>query len=293
GTAWGLRRAWQGRSSAWGLPLAALAVALFVTLLLGRAHTALTQPWAGLVDQLTVWEQPDDVVLLNRPEDTVAFAEGSHSRLWVVGLNEGEGELSPRAAWWLERLLEPGARLWWIPNWLPPERSAVERELMMHAYRALDLHEGDLRLALYVVPAAQMAEQPLGIPWAEGITLESAAWPDAAAPGDALPVRLRWQAAHPPQDDLVVYLHLLDAAGVRLAGHDAMPQLWLRPTSTWHPGERIEDRHAFCLPPTLPPGTYTLRVGLYRADGGEQLPTASGDEVVRLGTVQVLSSPAP
>ncbi|MFQ5577246.1 MAG: hypothetical protein ACE5G8_09705, partial [Anaerolineae bacterium] len=87
--------------------------------------------------------------------------------------------------------------------------------------------------------------------------------------GDRLMVRLALQAAPRARHDYTVYVHLVDAAGNRLAGHDAPP---LPPTAQWLKGEVVVDTHTLSLPPGPPlEGGYRLRVGLYRAETGESL----------------------
>ena len=86
---------------------------------------------------------------------------------------------------------------------------------------------------------------------------------------DRLTVRLAFQAAPRARHDYTVYVHLIDAAGNRLTGHDAPPS---PPTAQWLKGEVVVDAHTLSLPPGPPPeGGYRLRVGLYRADTGESL----------------------
>jgi hypothetical protein len=88
-------------------------------------------------------------------------------------------------------------------------------------------------------------------------------------------------------EDYHVFVHLLDAEGVRVAQSDNQPALWTRPTSSWVPGEPIEDRHALALPADLPPDVYTLIAGVYLPETDERLLTEGDEEFVILGNVQV------
>lgn len=83
-----------------------------------------------------------------------------------------------------------------------------------------------------------------------------------------LPVELAFSAAPKAWADYTIFVHLIDEAGERRAGHDAQPP---RPTGEWLRGEVVFDTHLLDLPADLPAGTYRLRVGLYRADTGESL----------------------
>lgn len=86
---------------------------------------------------------------------------------------------------------------------------------------------------------------------------------DRLRPGQTLIVSLAWQAAGSTRQDLTAFVHLLDAGGRRVAGFDRRPLDGDPPTGAWHPGEIVLDRHPVSLPPDLPPGDYTLAVGLY------------------------------
>ncbi|MGQ9458346.1 MAG: hypothetical protein ACUVS5_08690 [Anaerolineae bacterium] len=293
---WGLAGAWrEGLRPQRAAPLP-LGVALACAAALAVAHVGhlrVAEPWEDLLRQVAQWEERTDTILLNRPEETWAFGEAYRGSGWVVGLQEGEEVLSERAGWWLDRVLRPGARVWWVPAWHHPEASAVERVLMDRAFRVLDLSAGERRAALYVVPEeGDLRPQEVGTVVPGAGRVARAAWTPRVRCGQPLLVELVWEAgAFPPTEDFVVYVHLVDAAGARLSGHDGMPALWLRPTSTWRPGEVVVDRHAFPVPSDLEPGIYFLKVGLYRAAAGERIPTAAGEDGVVLGEVEVLPAP--
>jgi hypothetical protein len=84
-------------------------------------------------------------------------------------------------------------------------------------------------------------------------------------------VRLDWRAATPPQDDTVVFAHLVDPQGSLTAQNDGFPVVGFRPMTSWAKGEPIADYHWLELPADRPAGEYQVRVGLYRADTGERL----------------------
>ncbi len=80
---------------------------------------------------------------------------------------------------------------------------------------------------------------------------------------------LVWQAAPRAWADYTVFVHVVDAAGNRLAGNDAQPSV---PTSQWARGEVVIDERVVPIPDDVPPGDYGVVVGIYRADTGERLP---------------------
>jgi hypothetical protein len=115
-------------------------------------------------------------------------------------------------------------------------------------------------------------------------------WLDAAAarPGAELPLRLSWWASQPPAADVTVFLHLLAADGARVAQADAYPG-WLtpQPTSRWPLHQPIPDSHTLPLPPDLPPGQYTLHLGLYDAVTQQRFPLPDGRDSLELATIKI------
>ena len=105
-----------------------------------------------------------------------------------------------------------------------------------------------------------------------------------------LTVTLYWQTEQLMGYDYTVFVHLLNAQGQLLAQHDGQPW-WDEsiPTTTWLPGETLRDRHTLTLPPTLPPGPYTLRVGVYYWQTLERLPVRQNGlpvgDMVELGPI--------
>lgn len=100
-----------------------------------------------------------------------------------------------------------------------------------------------------------------------------------------LTITLYWRTDVVPPADYTVFIHLLDPAGKLVAQFDQPPAAGVYPTHLWDPGEIIADEH---LLQNLPPGRYTLQIGLYRPDTGERLVVAGSPEgVVRLTEIEV------
>jgi hypothetical protein len=102
-------------------------------------------------------------------------------------------------------------------------------------------------------------------------------------------VTLLWQSLAQVEENYQVFVHLLDAEGNKIAQADGQPVQWLRPTSTWQPGERIADRYGLLLPDTLPGGEYSIVVGLYHPVTGQRLPVSAGPSsyAIALGPISV------
>ncbi len=103
------------------------------------------------------------------------------------------------------------------------------------------------------------------------------------APGVALTVTLYWQALREMTSDLKSFVHLLDSSGRFVAGSDAIPSNWTRPTTGWLPGEYVTDAHTLTLPGDLAPGLYHLETGLYDAESNLRF----GDSVILDAAVTV------
>jgi mannosyltransferase len=90
-------------------------------------------------------------------------------------------------------------------------------------------------------------------------------WSSAVPPGGTLRLTLYWQALAEMDVPYTVFVHLLNADGQVVAGHDAQPRAGARPTTGWVPGEYISDPHELIVPTDLPPGEYILEAGMYDA----------------------------
>lgn len=118
-------------------------------------------------------------------------------------------------------------------------------------------------------------------------------------PGGRLPIALFWEALVPPTRNYTMFLHLCRNCDVPpLANDDAPPLLGYFPagqTSTWLPNDPVHDERSLALPADLPPGRYTLLLGVYPAGepaASARLPVASaarsiGGTRLVLGEVQV------
>jgi len=115
---------------------------------------------------------------------------------------------------------------------------------------------------------------------------------DKLCSGQALHLRLYWQARELVGEDYTVFVHLLGEDGQLWEQHDGQPEGGLYPTSFWDEGEVIVDEHEIVLNHDTPPGEYQIVTGLYRLATGERLAVdagglGAGDGRLLLGTVQV------
>ena len=118
------------------------------------------------------------------------------------------------------------------------------------------------------------------------IRLEGYAW--QVGP-EGVQVTLRWSTDRPLDTDYSVFLHLVapTGEGPALAQGDAPPLAGRWPTSLWLPGLPLDDSHTIPLPSDLPPGRYTLLVGLYEPLSGERLCLPDGRDALPLGEIEL------
>jgi len=100
--------------------------------------------------------------------------------------------------------------------------------------------------------------------------------PASVAPGDALRVRLGIRALQPLQREYSVFVHLYGDPTPYEGG-----RLWTQgdswicasyPTTAWSEGETIVQDFALPIPADIPPGRYTVALGVYEAPSGPRLP---------------------
>jgi hypothetical protein len=250
-------------------------------------------------------EQAGDAIVLLRPTQTQDFANVYHGKLPLYAFF-AQGTLDEQNDAWLAKLRQQYNRLWLLPDDLQPQESGWERLLRGEDFLLFDTRmsepEGQ-RLALYATVAHRpLQEAGLGTIFGDPalaagsinssngwIRLEGYALSPEATPGGELLLALRWESLRPMDYDYQVFVHLLNAQDEKLAQRDGQPVQWLRPTSTWHPGEKIIDRYGMILPNDLPAGSYAIAIGLYDPVSGQRLPISAGprDYAIELGPIVV------
>jgi hypothetical protein len=247
----------------------------------------------------------DDAILHLIPLETQPFANAYHGRLATWGLPASAPATEVDTL--LARMQAQGIeRLWVAPDATPPEQSAWELPLREEHYLLAEYRPAGPdgpRLALYALAGTQAlnetgmgtlfaAPELAGLPIDEGnawLRLKGYSLTPEAQPGGELLLTLRWEALQAVPADYHVFVHLLDQRGDKVAQRDGQPVHWLRPLTTWQPGEEIVDRYGIPLSADLPSGLYTIAVGLYDPVSGQRLPVSAGpgDFAIELGPVTV------
>ncbi|RIK39012.1 MAG: hypothetical protein DCC55_19340 [Chloroflexi bacterium] len=285
----------------YGLFLCVVAVALLV-----RYGDKLTDTEQfALARRIAQAEQIGDGILMLQPEQTQQFANVYHGWLPTYGLAPA-GTLGDDARTWLDRIMRAHARLWVVPDETAPESSGWERALRTDHFLLQETRLPDsdgARLALYAsANSVSLVESGLGTVFGDpelaeqGINAENGwirlngyALNPESTPGGAILLALRWQSIQAVTNDYQVFVHLLDAYDEKIAQRDGQPVQWMRPTSSWQPGEEIIDHYGLLLPNDIPTGEYTIAVGLYNPVTGQRLPISAGpgDYAIELGPILV------
>jgi hypothetical protein len=100
------------------------------------------------------------------------------------------------------------------------------------------------------------------------------------AAGEPLYLTLYWHSLQPASEPYVIFTHLIDANGNRVAQVDEPPLQGKWPINNWRVGDRLADRHFLEIGSTLPAGDYTLLAGLYHPTSLERVPVDAGQHSI-------------
>jgi 4-amino-4-deoxy-L-arabinose transferase-like glycosyltransferase len=236
--------------------------------------------------------QPGDTLLLDGSEQAILYRIYHPANLTGVFISPDSVLTAAAADRDFPALIAGHARAWLVlfgaPAVYDPDHRA-EAWLAAHGYKAFYASYPGSYVTLYVLGSSSPPLQSANLAFANGPRLTGYSFtPAVARAGDTLLVTLQWQAQARMPVDYTVFTQLWDSAGQVAAQLDSQPASGTRPTSGWQPGETVLDRKALLLPADLPPGSYTLQVGLYDLATLQRLTLApSGDDHISLGTVQV------
>lgn len=94
--------------------------------------------------------------------------------------------------------------------------------------------------------------------------------------GATVRLTLHWQCLVPPEEDLMVFVHVVDDAEIIWGQRDREPLEGEHPTSKWTRGELIEDRYKVQIKLDGPREGYRIAVGMYSPTTAVRLPAADG-----------------
>jgi len=289
---WALRHAWATIA----LCLVVVASANSLT------HYYFDPAWArddyrGMAAYIAAVERPGDAILLNAPGQWEVFTYYYLGEAPIYPLPRGRPPNEERT---LDELRRIGVRhrrlfcLFWATDESDPKR-IVEGWLDRHAYKALDLWQGNVRFVTYALPEASTSigkRRSLDVRFGDRILLKGYTLQEEVEAGDILQLTLFWQAEAPIEERYKVFVQLLDASNNIVGQRDTEPGGGGRLTTLWPVGEVITDNYGVLIRPGTPPGRYRLITGLYSLTTGGRL-WAEGDDKALLGQVRVVRPPAP
>ena len=234
--------------------------------------------YRGIAAYLKAVAGPDDAIILVAPGQIDAFSEYDHGPAPVYPLPETRPMDKARTQAQLDAILARAHRIfaiYWATEQADPD-GFIERYLGQHAFKAWDAWVGRLRFVAYsaaLPPELIPFDQP--VHFGENILLEAAGYSsDSLQPGDIAQVRLAWLATAPLETRYKITLQLLDPANQVVAQVDSEPNGGARPTTSWRPGETVEDGYGLAIPLATPPGGYPLILAVYDAATGARLPVS-------------------
>jgi mannosyltransferase len=277
-------------------PVASFSIA---TLAIAPAGSALSQQYfdptlarddyRGLVQAIEREARPTDAVVLSAPNQIEVFSYYYRGELRTFGLPAQRPIDVEDTRQRLARIRAEHERVWvvsWAMNEADP-RGVISMWLAENGFKATHEWYGSVQLSLVAFGAPSSATERVDLPLDNGIVLEGYRLGNRSVrPGETLALTLVWRAdGGATSAPWKVFTHLLDARPKVVAQRDAEPADNLRPTTTWTPGERIEDNYGIVVPDDLAPGPYTLEIGMYSGEK-RAIFQGRGDHLV-LGEVQV------
>jgi hypothetical protein len=246
--------------------------------------------YRDLVGEIEREARPSDAVVLVAPNQVEIFNYYYHGPLPTIGL-PAQRPIDPQDTQQrLEAIRAQHDRIWLV-SWAMAEadpRGVISSWLAENGFQATHEWYGSVQLALVGFGPVNVATQKVDAALDNGIVLDAYRLGSRIVkPGETLALTLVWRASRGPTSDRwKVFTHLLDGASEVVAQRDAEPADNLRPTTSWHPGEQVEDNYGIAIPDGLSPGSYTLEVGMYAGDRRSVFVDGQADHLV-LGQVQV------
>jgi hypothetical protein len=105
--------------------------------------------------------------------------------------------------------------------------------------------------------------------------------------GDQAYLTLYWRAPVPVSANYQISLRLQSSRGQVWWQYSSYPVSGMYPAVSWKPSEVVRDWHDIPIAETMPPGTYTLQVGLHPPFSDLGIPYTDSETWLSLGDIQV------
>jgi hypothetical protein len=220
----------------------------------------------------------NDALVLNNPLQKPLYNYYAPPKVPAFYLPDGGVPLEdPAFRNLLQKIAREHARVWLVMFGNPAEYDPTEylkRWLGANAFKNFARGYVDAELSLYEMPRAATVKMPVNATLGGNIRLLSFDLDRAKiAPGQTVQLTLHWQAGAPMAKSYVVFAHLIGGnnPGTQSpvwAQLDNEPVGGSRATTTWKPGEIIDDRYGLQIPVGAPAGEYEIEVGMYEPGSG-------------------------
>ena len=107
---------------------------------------------------------------------------------------------------------------------------------------------------------------PVDVQFADSIRLEGVSAPSDVRAGETFTVTMQWRANGAPAADYTAFLHLLDANGDFVTGHDEPPAQGRLPTRYWLDSDMVIGPFGLTVPEGVADRRISLLAGLYESD---------------------------
>lgn len=167
----------------------------------------------------------------------------------------------------------------------PAGQAYLDEMLLLRQFYAPPGHQGP-DMSVYRL---WRMEEETDVSFGDSIRLVGYDWDQSlAADGDAITLRLYWQADHPPRQDYSLFIHIVPEDNrqpvVQWDGPAATPS---RPIYTWDEATEtlIGATITLKLPGDMPAGSYRVLLGIYDFTTGQRLPVSINQEVNVVGVL--------
>ncbi|MBI2304670.1 MAG: glycosyltransferase family 39 protein [Chloroflexi bacterium] len=173
----------------------------------------------------------------------------------------------------LERLANSHTGLWLV-KYMPPDYDAdnfIQRWLAKNTFKTYHQWVENVTFSFYSTPSSQPAPiQPLKVDFEDQAQLVGY-WTSVveARGGRVVQLTLFWQARKRMEKSYTIFAQLLDPQGRKVGQWDSPPEDGFNLTSSWRPGEVVEDRRGIYVPNEA--WSDSLYLGLYNLADGRRL----------------------
>lgn len=245
----------------------------------------------------------NDALVLNNPLQKPLYNYYAPRNLPAFFLPDGGVPLEdPPMRTQLADIGKKYSRVWLVMFGNPHEYDPTDylkRTLGANAFKSFFRGYVDAELTLYEMPRTAMIKTPVNATLGDNIRLVSFDLDRVeVVAGQTVQLTLHWQTAAPIAKAYVVFAHLIGEKNPETqspvwAQLDNEPVGGTRATTTWKPGETIDDRYGLQVPVGAPPGEYEIEVGMYDPGSGARVPVVDWQQQsvkenrVLLGVVRV------